>query len=101
MAAVTRLAKCVSHFSSLARRCFFSKVSSHASPREDLKNNHVRWVFLGCPGVDKGVYASRLSLISSASLTSTPTISFAKSSLPPVLFIPRLQWQHNLRCEQI
>ncbi|KAJ1402119.1 tuberin [Sesbania bispinosa] len=43
MEAVTCLTKCASHFSSLTRRCFFSKVSSHASSREDPKNNHVQW----------------------------------------------------------
>ncbi|XP_061360136.1 probable adenylate kinase 1, chloroplastic isoform X2 [Gastrolobium bilobum] len=76
MAAITRLAKRASSFSSLAIRCFSStEINSHAPPyspasfrlkpqvppREDLKNKHVQWVFLGCPGVGKGTYASRLS----------------------------------------
>ncbi|KAK2633837.1 hypothetical protein Ddye_028629 [Dipteronia dyeriana] len=29
--------------------------------RRDPKGRHVQWVFLGCPGVGKGTYASRLS----------------------------------------
>ncbi|WJX79071.1 adenylate kinase [Trifolium repens] len=73
MAAVTRLAKRVSFVTSLARRYQFSEFNSHAPPHnsspfgvvptrgEDQKNRHVRWVFLGCPGVGKGTYASRLS----------------------------------------
>jgi adenylate kinase len=73
MAAVTRLATRVSFVTSLARRYQFSEFNSHAPPHnsspfgvvptrgEDQKNRHVRWVFLGCPGVGKGTYASRLS----------------------------------------
>ncbi|XP_057423394.1 probable adenylate kinase 1, chloroplastic [Lotus japonicus] len=73
MAAVTRLAKRSSSVSSLiSRRRFSSEVNSHdpphnaapfrlVRPREDPSNSHVRWVFLGCPGVGKGTYASRLS----------------------------------------
>lgn len=30
-------------------------------PRGDIKNRNAQWVFLGCPGVGKGTYASRLS----------------------------------------
>lgn len=30
-------------------------------PRIDPKGRNVQWVFLGCPGVGKGTYASRLS----------------------------------------
>lgn len=29
--------------------------------RADHKDKNVQWVFLGCPGVGKGTYASRLS----------------------------------------
>ncbi|KAF3446601.1 hypothetical protein FNV43_RR11781 [Rhamnella rubrinervis] len=29
-------------------------------PRKDPKDMNVQWVFLGCPGVGKGTYASRL-----------------------------------------
>jgi hypothetical protein len=73
MAAITRLATRVSFVSSLARRYQFFEFNSHAPPNnsspfgvvptrgEDQKNRHVRWVFLGCPGVGKGTYASRLS----------------------------------------
>ncbi|KAG6386332.1 hypothetical protein SASPL_155228 [Salvia splendens] len=32
-------------------------------PRVDPKGRNVQWVFLGCPGVGKGTYASRLSLL--------------------------------------
>ncbi|KAK7345616.1 hypothetical protein VNO77_16223 [Canavalia gladiata] len=73
MTAITRLAKRVSSVSPLARRCFTSsEVNSHAppynaasfgrlQPREDPNNQRVQWVFLGCPGVGKGTYSSRLS----------------------------------------
>ncbi|CAI9098099.1 OLC1v1034682C1 [Oldenlandia corymbosa var. corymbosa] len=33
------------------------------SPGVDPKNRNVQWVFLGCPGVGKGTYASRLSTL--------------------------------------
>ncbi|MCI15447.1 adenylate kinase, partial [Trifolium medium] len=73
MAAVSRLATRASFVSSLARRYLSSELNSHAPPHnsapfrvvptrgKDQKNSHVRWVFLGCPGVGKGTYASRLS----------------------------------------
>ncbi|KAL6503137.1 hypothetical protein OROHE_023766 [Orobanche hederae] len=32
-------------------------------PRTDPKGRNVQWVFLGCPGVGKGTYASRLSTL--------------------------------------
>ncbi|CAA6673495.1 unnamed protein product [Spirodela intermedia] len=38
--------------------------SAHLSPlgtRKDLTGRNVQWAFLGCPGVGKGTYASRLS----------------------------------------
>ncbi|KAE9585469.1 hypothetical protein Lal_00018142 [Lupinus albus] len=59
MAAITRLinrttcsSSSVSYF---ARRSF-----SHAPQRVDPKDRNVQWVFLGCPGVGKGTYATRL-----------------------------------------
>ncbi|KAG4970493.1 hypothetical protein AAZX31_13G119200 [Glycine max] len=73
MAAITRLAKRAFVVSSLARRCLSSSVvNCHAPPhdatsfrpfplREDSSKRCVQWVFLGCPGVGKGTYASRLS----------------------------------------
>ncbi|CAL0321369.1 unnamed protein product [Lupinus luteus] len=79
MAAITRhLTNRTPSISSLARRCLSSTLPSetndchappyssfHLTPRvpppDDLKNKHVQWVFLGCPGVGKGTYASRLS----------------------------------------
>ncbi|KAL5067924.1 hypothetical protein RYX36_018811 [Vicia faba] len=67
MAAVTRLSTRASFVSSIANRYLSSELTSHAPLRlvptrgEDQKNSHVRWVFLGCPGVGKGTYASRLS----------------------------------------
>ncbi|XP_020205560.1 probable adenylate kinase 1, chloroplastic [Cajanus cajan] len=71
-AIITRLAKRASTapLSPLARRCLIScQVNSHAPPhaaarfptREDPSDRRVQWVFLGCPGVGKGTYASRLS----------------------------------------
>ncbi|TKY52866.1 Adenylate kinase 1 [Spatholobus suberectus] len=74
MAAITRLAKRASFsVSPLARRFLTSsEVTSRAPPhdaapfslfppREDPSSRRVQWVFLGCPGVGKGTYASRLS----------------------------------------
>jgi adenylate kinase len=57
MAAITRLVKrtTTTPFYSLARG--FSSTISHAPPR---LNRNIQWVFLGCPGVGKGTYASRL-----------------------------------------
>ncbi|KAL0309778.1 UNVERIFIED_CONTAM: adenylate kinase [Sesamum radiatum] len=37
--------------------------SQSYSPRVDPKARNVQWVFLGCPGVGKGTYASRLSAL--------------------------------------
>ncbi|KAK4396302.1 adenylate kinase [Sesamum angolense] len=37
--------------------------SQSYSPRVDPKTRNVQWVFLGCPGVGKGTYASRLSAL--------------------------------------
>ena len=54
MAAITRLLNRTSSLSSVARG-----FSSHASPPRKEERN-VQWVFLGCPGVGKGTYASRL-----------------------------------------
>ncbi|MED6182905.1 hypothetical protein PIB30_033030 [Stylosanthes scabra] len=70
MAAITRLVKRASpSISSTAARSLFCSESSshappqehfHAPPRKDPKDRNVQWVFLGCPGVGKGTYASRL-----------------------------------------
>ncbi|XP_065871791.1 probable adenylate kinase 6, chloroplastic [Euphorbia lathyris] len=40
---------------------FTHKHSSLSSLPRDSKDRNVQWVFLGCPGVGKGTYASRLS----------------------------------------
>ncbi|GMY14670.1 adenylate kinase 1, chloroplastic [Fagus crenata] len=69
-ASLTRLAK-PSSFSSISylRRCISTTVASDTNPsshfsnnltRKDPKDRNVQWVFLGCPGVGKGTYASRL-----------------------------------------
>lgn len=52
--------------SSLYARKFSSFSSQTDLPfsntlRRDPKDRNVQWVFLGCPGVGKGTYASRLS----------------------------------------
>ncbi|XAR50982.1 Adenylate kinase [Bertholletia excelsa] len=73
MAAVIRLLK-PSHLSSSVatslRRFSPSAAVSHTDsresslpPRPDPKGRSVQWVFLGCPGVGKGTYASRLSAL--------------------------------------
>lgn len=41
-------------------RTFSSSSYSTTPPPQSIKRN-VQWVFLGCPGVGKGTYASRLS----------------------------------------
>lgn len=51
MAAITRLVKRTPYLPCAAR------FLSHAPPQ---KERNVQWVFLGCPGVGKGTYASRL-----------------------------------------
>ncbi|KAF7804504.1 adenylate kinase 1, chloroplastic [Senna tora] len=55
MAAITRLVRRTVSISNLASRC----LSPHL-PRKDPADRKVQWVFLGCPGVGKGTYASRL-----------------------------------------
>ncbi|CAL9064177.1 probable adenylate kinase 6, chloroplastic [Musa acuminata AAA Group] len=51
--------------SSVAAESGFSFPASQArkgvAPRRDPGSRNVQWVFLGCPGVGKGTYASRLS----------------------------------------
>ncbi|THG03769.1 hypothetical protein TEA_003744 [Camellia sinensis var. sinensis] len=84
MAAMNRLLK-PSQFSSSSaiaslRRCLSSAAASETEsrlksrsclpPSADPKGRNVQWVFLGCPGVGKGTYASRLS-----SLLSVPHIA--------------------------
>ncbi|GLT89675.1 hypothetical protein SLE2022_076520 [Rubroshorea leprosula] len=73
MAAVTRVSKLAGL--SQIRRCMCSSsaaavaeaetapsfLQSYKITRRDPKERNVQWVFLGCPGVGKGTYASRLS----------------------------------------
>ncbi|KAF7818568.1 Adenylate kinase 1, chloroplastic [Senna tora] len=65
MAAITRLVRTTSSISYLARRCLSSSAASdansHAHRCNTSPDRNVQWVFLGCPGVGKGTYASRLS----------------------------------------
>ncbi|KAI6674988.1 hypothetical protein NL676_002894 [Syzygium grande] len=86
-AALIRLSSKPSLSSAASRvaRCFASSPTSQAAPssspsssspplfafsanpsparREDPEVRNVQWVFLGCPGVGKGTYASRLSAL--------------------------------------
>ncbi|KAJ9555029.1 hypothetical protein OSB04_009643 [Centaurea solstitialis] len=65
MAAITRLLKPSSPISSLLKRSGSTMVSEIESPRPNFSDpkasRNFQWVFLGCPGVGKGTYASRLS----------------------------------------
>ncbi|OVA18205.1 Adenylate kinase [Macleaya cordata] len=76
MAALNRLmrARGFSFYSTASCRSFSSAVTSEPDlrfpsslghktlpVRRDPSNRNVQWVFLGCPGVGKGTYASRLS----------------------------------------
>lgn len=74
MAAFTRLIRSTTssaNFTSHLRRGFATTAvsdsieSSAFNPsltfKKDPKNRNVQWIFLGCPGVGKGTYASRLS----------------------------------------
>ncbi|XP_027072562.1 adenylate kinase [Coffea eugenioides] len=75
MAAVIRLLRLSSSSSlSLARRSLSTAVVTEAVKSQtytqnpaptavDPKGRNVQWVFLGCPGVGKGTYASRLSTL--------------------------------------
>lgn len=74
MAAMNRLLRSSSSSLSLARRCFSTAAASETvkshpyihtplSTGQDPKAKSVQWVFLGCPGVGKGTYASRLSTL--------------------------------------
>ncbi|KAL2323304.1 hypothetical protein Fmac_027683 [Flemingia macrophylla] len=68
-AMITRLAKRASAASPAGRCLISSEVNRHAPPhdaarfptRGDPSERRVQWAFLGCPGVGKGTYASRLS----------------------------------------
>ncbi|KAI3947496.1 hypothetical protein MKW92_037933 [Papaver armeniacum] len=40
---------------------FGGSIGNNKIPRKDPSERNVQWVFLGCPGVGKGTYASRLS----------------------------------------
>ncbi|KAL2485293.1 Adenylate kinase 1 [Abeliophyllum distichum] len=76
MAAVTRLFRSSSYVSLIRRSLSTAPESASASsesaqvrsqsnspPRVDPKDRNIQWVFLGCPGVGKGTYASRLSTL--------------------------------------
>lgn len=67
MARVLRVARSSSLFS-FGSRSYSAEASHVSSPspflgarRDVTKERNVQWVFLGCPGVGKGTYASRLS----------------------------------------
>ncbi|KAL8154260.1 hypothetical protein V2J09_012020 [Rumex salicifolius] len=57
MAAISRL--CRSSLASAATPSIWRAFASSALP--DRSKRNIQWVFLGCPGVGKGTYASRLS----------------------------------------
>lgn len=70
MTAINRFLRNVSSLSTLSKT--FSRRNGHSSaaalahgslmpPRKSPDERNVQWVFLGCPGVGKGTYASRLS----------------------------------------
>ncbi|XP_031110771.1 adenylate kinase-like [Ipomoea triloba] len=74
MAAMNRLLRSPSSSLSLARRCLSTAAASETvksqpyihtplATGQDPKAKSVQWVFLGCPGVGKGTYASRLSTL--------------------------------------
>ncbi|KAL3536325.1 hypothetical protein ACH5RR_004786 [Cinchona calisaya] len=74
MAAVIRLFRPSSSPFSLIRRSLSTAAvtepvksqtypQNHLPPAVDPKGRNVQWVFLGCPGVGKGTYASRLSTL--------------------------------------
>ncbi|KAH9624740.1 hypothetical protein KSS87_009008 [Heliosperma pusillum] len=68
MAAISRLTKPSTLSSSFPRlwRSITTTSTTQSPPstlsrRSDLNSRSIQWVFLGCPGVGKGTYASRLS----------------------------------------
>lgn len=80
--AITRLVRPKSSIARWARRCLSasaaSGANSHTPPYNNSsainlkpqlsrkgqeENRNIHWVFLGCPGVGKGTYASRLSTL--------------------------------------
>ena len=69
MARVLRVARSSSSLFSFGSRSYSAEASHVSSPpppflgarRDVTKERNVQWVFLGCPGVGKGTYASRLS----------------------------------------
>lgn len=72
MAAVARLfrsssSSCAAAFSTrryLSTAAAATELKSQSCiPRIDPKGRNFQWVFLGCPGVGKGTYASRLSAL--------------------------------------
>ncbi|KAI9122258.1 hypothetical protein K1719_006947 [Acacia pycnantha] len=73
MAVISRLVRRTTSIPYLAGKSFSSAVASKAPshnasffhpkpqfPRKDPRDRNVQWIFLGCPGVGKGTYASRL-----------------------------------------
>ncbi|KAH6807333.1 adenosine kinase [Perilla frutescens var. frutescens] len=69
MAAMTRLFRSSSSSAVFSIRRSLSTAAATelkpqpTPPRVDPKGRNVQWVFLGCPGVGKGTYASRLSVL--------------------------------------
>ncbi|CAH9091703.1 unnamed protein product [Cuscuta europaea] len=77
MASMNRLFRSPSSSFPLIRNCFFTTSAAAASETvkpgsylhtrhtaaQDPKAKGIQWVFLGCPGVGKGTYASRLSTL--------------------------------------
>ncbi|KAF8006093.1 hypothetical protein BT93_K0404 [Corymbia citriodora subsp. variegata] len=49
--------------SSSSAPLFAFSANPSSARRRDLEHRNVQWVFLGCPGVGKGTYASRLSVL--------------------------------------
>lgn len=73
MASIAHLARRASSIPYVAAKSFSSAAASHAPShntplfhpkpqlrRLDPRDRNVQWIFLGCPGVGKGTYASRL-----------------------------------------
>nr|CAB3502132.1 unnamed protein product [Digitaria exilis] len=61
MAAVQRLLRAAASGGAVARRRMASLAAEERMARRPAAERNVQWVFLGCPGVGKGTYASRLS----------------------------------------
>lgn len=61
MAAVQRILRAAASGGAAARRRMASLAAEERVARRPAAERNVQWVFLGCPGVGKGTYASRLS----------------------------------------